>query len=119
MDLIFNLLLIIQLLCVTSAASASQVLPGCQEKCGNVTIPYPFGMERGCYKAEDGWFQVTCNSSYIPPKPFIGTSKMEIIEFSQGEVLIKNWIAYSCYSEMGRLVNQSPTWIDLEGTPYR
>ncbi|RWR72776.1 putative wall-associated receptor kinase-like protein 16 [Cinnamomum micranthum f. kanehirae] len=57
MDLIFNLLLIIQLLCVTSAASASQVLPGCQEKCGNVTIPYPFGMERGCYKAEDGWFQ--------------------------------------------------------------
>lgn len=119
MDLIFNLLLIIQLLCVTSAASASQVLPGCQEKCGNVTIPYPFGMERGCYKAEDGWFQVTCNSSYIPPKPFIGTGNMEIIEFSQGEVLIKNWIAYNCYSETGRLVNWSPTWIDLEGTPYR
>ncbi|XXG46374.1 hypothetical protein AAC387_Pa02g1238 [Persea americana] len=76
-------------------------------------------MERGCYKAEDGWFQATCNSSYNAPKPFIGTGNVEIIESLQGEVLIKNWIAYNCYSEMGRLVNHSPTWINLEGTPYR
>uniref|UniRef100_A0A0D9XI56 Wall-associated receptor kinase galacturonan-binding domain-containing protein n=1 Tax=Leersia perrieri TaxID=77586 RepID=A0A0D9XI56_9ORYZ len=36
-------------------------LPGCPEKCGNKTIPYPFGTKEGCYF--DYSFNVYCNNN--------------------------------------------------------
>jgi hypothetical protein len=35
-------------------------LPGCTTRCGNVSVPYPFGIEPGCYL--EG-FNVTCNAT--------------------------------------------------------
>jgi hypothetical protein len=43
-------------------------LPGCQSKCGNISIPFPFGMKPGCFR--DG-FQVTCDHSFQPPRAFL------------------------------------------------
>nr|CAB3482787.1 unnamed protein product [Digitaria exilis] len=43
-------------------------LAGCPDKCGEISIPYPFGMKPGCFL--DG-FQVTCNYSFQPPRLFI------------------------------------------------
>jgi hypothetical protein len=40
-------------------------LPGCPDKCGNTSIPYPFGTKAGCYF--DTTFSVTCNLSTTPP----------------------------------------------------
>uniref|UniRef100_K4ALQ2 Protein kinase domain-containing protein n=1 Tax=Setaria italica TaxID=4555 RepID=K4ALQ2_SETIT len=40
-------------------------LPGCPDKCGNISIPYPFGTKDGCYF--DDTFSVTCNLSTTPP----------------------------------------------------
>ncbi|TKV94529.1 hypothetical protein SEVIR_9G301500v4 [Setaria viridis] len=40
-------------------------LPGCPDKCGNISIPYPFGTKAGCYF--DDTFSVTCNLSTTPP----------------------------------------------------
>jgi hypothetical protein len=40
-------------------------LPGCPDKCGNISIPYPFGTKAGCYF--DKTFSVTCNLSTTPP----------------------------------------------------
>ncbi|CAL5036636.1 unnamed protein product [Urochloa decumbens] len=42
----------------------SLALPNCQDKCGNISIPYPFGIGRGCFLDTDGRspFEVRCNN---------------------------------------------------------
>ncbi|KAF0931024.1 hypothetical protein E2562_039356 [Oryza meyeriana var. granulata] len=45
-------------------------LPGCPDKCGNISIPYPFGIKEGCYF--DINFSVICNLSTTPPATATG-----------------------------------------------
>ncbi|PAN09896.1 hypothetical protein PAHAL_2G056200 [Panicum hallii] len=42
--------------------------PGCPDKCGNISIPFPFGMKPGCFRQG---FQVTCDHSFQPPRAFL------------------------------------------------
>ncbi|CAB4293447.1 unnamed protein product [Prunus armeniaca] len=57
------------ILAAATTAALPQALPGCQEKCGNLTIPYPFGIGKGCYMAGE-YFNLTCNTSTVsPPHP--------------------------------------------------
>ncbi|KAM0825148.1 hypothetical protein ACQ4PT_069731 [Festuca glaucescens] len=51
------------------AAAAEIALPGCPDKCGDVSIPYPFGMGKaGCFLPG---FEVTCNTFFQPPRAFL------------------------------------------------
>ena len=45
-------------------------LPGCPDKCGNISIPYPFGTKEGCYFGAG--FYIHCNLSYTPPSATVG-----------------------------------------------
>jgi len=45
-------------------ASRPIALPGCPDKCGNISIPYPFGTKDGCYL--DPSFEVVCNERTAP-----------------------------------------------------
>ncbi|KAM0830174.1 hypothetical protein ACQ4PT_066411 [Festuca glaucescens] len=43
--------------------------PGCHDKCGEMSIPFPFGMGKpGCFLPG---FEVNCNSSFHPPRAFL------------------------------------------------
>ncbi|OEL23975.1 Wall-associated receptor kinase 3 [Dichanthelium oligosanthes] len=44
-------------------------LPGCPTRCGNMTVPYPFGISAGCFLPG---FNLTCNHKYNPPRLFLG-----------------------------------------------
>ncbi|XP_068649282.1 putative wall-associated receptor kinase-like 16 [Aristolochia californica] len=104
------LLLLLYIACLTTS-SASETKPGCQSECGGVTIPYPFGTEEGCYR--DEWFALTCNSSFNPPRLFIGSSNVDISHISYTEVKLRNWIARECYNSSGQVVNKNSASIEV------
>lgn len=78
-----------------------EVKPGCQDKCGDVSIPYPFGTTQDCYYNQD--FLITCNDTYNPPKPFLRKSdSIEVTNISvDGKLYIKQYIAIQCFNKSG------------------
>ncbi|KAJ4754124.1 Wall-associated kinase family protein [Rhynchospora pubera] len=62
------LILISPLPAAFAAVTLKNSLPGCPAKCGNITVPYPFGMGTGCYRKG---FGVRCNKSTVPPRAFL------------------------------------------------
>ncbi|BAS81492.1 Os02g0807900 [Oryza sativa Japonica Group] len=58
------LLLVVALAPVRPASG--QPLPGCPDRCGNISVPYPFGIGARC--ARDFGYELFCNHSYFPPR---------------------------------------------------
>ncbi|KAI3909509.1 hypothetical protein MKW92_053890, partial [Papaver armeniacum] len=81
-------------LVLSSSVEFMKAKPGCQLKCGNVTIPYPFciGKECSMIGTEGNGPSVICDDSYDPPKPFMNAtySYLEILSVSETEVRIRN-----------------------------
>ncbi|KAJ9677116.1 hypothetical protein PVL29_022223 [Vitis rotundifolia] len=77
MSITLLLQLIISLLCLKEASAApSLAKQGCVAHCGNVSIPYPFGIGKDCYFND--YFSINCNDSSTPPKPFLNHSKLNL-----------------------------------------
>ncbi|KAK2971251.1 hypothetical protein RJ640_014259 [Escallonia rubra] len=96
-----------------SAEAASVAKPGCQDTCANITIPYPFGVGLNC--AADETFLVTCNTSFNPPRAFVPSINLELLDvsLSRGTIRVNNpVIAADC-----------PGWyndpnVNLTGSPF-
>uniref|UniRef100_M8BMI6 Wall-associated receptor kinase 1 n=1 Tax=Aegilops tauschii TaxID=37682 RepID=M8BMI6_AEGTA len=58
---------------------ANIAVPNCTSRCGNISIPYPFGITSGCHR--EG-FKLACNETYHPPKLFMDSSGVEVLEIS-------------------------------------
>ncbi|KAL2500507.1 Wall-associated receptor kinase 2 [Forsythia ovata] len=103
----------------TSTAGGGAIAkPGCEPKCGELTVPYPFGIGLGTKCSIDPWFDVNCNTTFDPPKPFISTGNLEIIDISNDTLRIKNWVAAACYNQTGNITRQNSVGINFTGTPY-
>ncbi|THU59804.1 hypothetical protein C4D60_Mb07t05900 [Musa balbisiana] len=83
-----------------SDATAAVLKPGCLSKCGEVDIPYPFGIGTDC--SMEG-FNITCNDTTDPSKPFMGETNIEILNISlvDHELSVYIYMAYQCYNESG------------------
>ncbi|EEE68597.1 hypothetical protein OsJ_27127 [Oryza sativa Japonica Group] len=80
------------MLLAVAAAAAGSGGGGCTRSCGNISVPYPFGVEADCYYPG---FNLTCNHSYHPPTLFLvdgaGTSHQVLdISISNSTVRINS-----------------------------
>ncbi|KAL2907044.1 Wall-associated receptor kinase 2 [Bienertia sinuspersici] len=114
-------------LTATPTSAATTAKPGCPTTCGNITVPFPFGIIHDGYSCSlSKWYSINCNTSFNPPKPFWGPKNHEIMEISEtGQIRIKNTVARKCYGESNitdTLVSASiqlkPSIIDNEAIPF-
>ncbi|PIN08856.1 Serine/threonine protein kinase [Handroanthus impetiginosus] len=86
--------------------------PNCTDRCGNLSIPYPFGTTPECYQRYS--FFVTCNDTFNPPRAFIQNSSIEIRDISlDGQLRALQFIGRDCYSQNGTRVSYNKPWIQL------
>ncbi|XP_022989772.1 wall-associated receptor kinase 3-like [Cucurbita maxima] len=91
----------IGILSTALAVEASEALPGCDEWCGKVHIPYPFGIKKGCYLNQN--FSITCHKTDLngPPKAeaFLMHTNIRVMNIStNGELHVLRPIVRNCYS---------------------
>ncbi|KAG5221961.1 wall-associated receptor kinase [Salix suchowensis] len=84
---------------ISAETSQATHLPGCQDKCGDVSIPYPFGTRKGCYF--DEYFQITCNTTVsTPPIPYLRSSNFEVLNISlDGHMRVLTYVGTDCYNK--------------------
>nr|GME13880.1 putative wall-associated receptor kinase-like 16 [Ipomoea batatas] len=93
------LVLLLVLFFAPTATSISIAKPKCDDRCGNVSIPFPYGLTQDCYLNPD--FLITCNTSYHPPKPFLTDSDVEVKDISvkEHQVIIMKRVNSICYEK--------------------
>ncbi|GAB4830673.1 hypothetical protein Ancab_039362 [Ancistrocladus abbreviatus] len=98
---------------------------GCQDQCGNVKIPFPFGTGTGCNLND--WYNISCDTSSTPPKPFLTSFGLEVTEINfQGEQtlsVISRQQLKSLQQYGPSVVNDSyelyhATSVDMAGSPF-
>ncbi|KAL9377312.1 hypothetical protein Peur_031432 [Populus x canadensis] len=98
-----------------TAESQVMTLPGCESYCGDISIPYPFGMKEGCYLEER--FKILCinYSGRVLPKLTVNGTDLEVSYISVDDSTIEVMFPIVFANCSGKDRN---TVVDLEGSPF-
>ncbi|XP_019187489.1 PREDICTED: wall-associated receptor kinase 2-like [Ipomoea nil] len=98
------LLMVVVFLSASAIAQTTTIArPGCPTHCGNLTVPYPFGIGSGC--AFDSKFEILCDTRSNPPNTVLTTGvEQPILVYDISDRHI--WVPYPrsltvCYDSKG------------------
>ncbi|XP_047943765.1 wall-associated receptor kinase-like 1 isoform X2 [Salvia hispanica] len=112
-----QLIISIILLLPQLLSAALLAKPGCEDRCGDLLVPYPFGFGPNC--SLNPYFDINCDSSTNPPKAYLSIMKKQVIEFNQTYIRLQNpFMISACYDEDLSTHNQHSMTMNLSGTPY-
>ena len=91
---------IISAIAAATAAAAALAKPGCHNMCGNVEIPYPFGLSKEC--SLDETFLITCDNN-LAKKGVTVTN----ISIEAHELRVLHFVAQDCHNQHGSSVQNT------------
>ncbi|GLT38235.1 hypothetical protein SLA2020_124960 [Shorea laevis] len=65
---------------IESAVGYDIAKRGCPDHCGNISLPYPFGIGANCYMNKG--FEVSCSKTDDPPTLLITSLRIEVVDIS-------------------------------------
>ncbi|KMT14792.1 hypothetical protein BVRB_4g075570 [Beta vulgaris subsp. vulgaris] len=100
----------------TMLTAANTTLSGCPRECGNLTIPYPFGIGRGCSLGDNYVILCDVQKNYTVPR-FPGR---QILDISETQLTVTVHPAASSCDTVETGSGEENTWytIDLTALPY-
>lgn len=116
--LLFSISNFIFLLLLPSFSTALIAKPGCLDRCGDLSIPYPFGVGSGC--SLDPSFDIACNATTNPPKPYLSVIDREVVEINKTYIRVKYPYRISaCYGSTNAVeLNPRSMIVNLSATPF-
>lgn len=116
------------LLPLARAASQQPPVRGCRRQCGNVTVPYPFGIGAGCHRgATTGGFRLQCDDAGgrgRPPRLTVAGYGHEVaaISLPTAEATVLLNASRACYDRPGdadgRVVSLQEHPMALNGSAF-
>ncbi|CAO2150043.1 unnamed protein product [Urochloa humidicola] len=92
--------------------------PDCPPKCGDVDIPYPFGIGKDC---SFPGFNLTCNHSLNPPRPYWFDVEVVGVTLEAGEMRIRSLLSYVCFNSSNTIKSsggQDPFLDHHDSSPF-
>ncbi|CAN1126244.1 Wall-associated receptor kinase-like 9 [Linum perenne] len=99
-------------LILPTADTQAVARPGCQTQCGHVQIPFPFGIQSGCYLHK--WYEIICyTTNHTLPKPYLSHVQLEVdnISVETSTLVLKFPTISNCHQSINQQVN-------LGGSPF-
>nr|CAB3482812.1 unnamed protein product [Digitaria exilis] len=90
-------------------------LPGCPTSCGDVSVPYPFGIAPGCSLAG---FNLTCDTTHTPPRLLVGNGTLHVTSVSLDDSTVRVLGPAMDFSSVLRLKEGWSTIGTWGGTPW-
>ncbi|XP_044476139.1 putative wall-associated receptor kinase-like 16 [Mangifera indica] len=97
---LMSLVEILLIVAIAATAVSPRAKPGCNDTCGDLKIPYPFGTTSDCYFNKD--FFINCSYLYNPPKPFLRRSDVQVTRIGfNGSLVVLLQVTRDCYDVNG------------------
>ena len=101
-------LLAVMLVCLAPVTPASaQPWPGCPDKCGNISISYPFGIGAGCARDRD--FQLECDGN-TPHFNYLDDREKKLVSLSIADGEVRVFVVLGC-PVLGYLVDADDNYV--------
>ncbi|XP_021772379.1 wall-associated receptor kinase-like 8 [Chenopodium quinoa] len=113
---LFLLLACLVLQLTASYSPPSYAKPGCQEHCGDVLIPYPFGISSNCY--HNKFYEIICNTSFRTPKPFLHKFNLEVMNIQWEDSDPSDQYRYLLVRTAVHNTCRTNASIDFSGSPF-